>query len=153
MDPAAACAMHGCLSCSANGISGEYLCAEGLLLQALLPLARQHLLQMKHPLFMAVSLALLAALEPPMWHLWTVLNTANANFYYAITLLWGSWQVSCARIFGLKACWRSSSISMCVAAVQKHEFGDAHAVKLRSSYKHMAQRGLMLHHDSRWRCR
>ena len=52
---------------------------------------------MKHPLFMALSLALLAALDPPMWHLWTVLNTANANFYYAITLLWGSWQVSCAQ--------------------------------------------------------
>ena len=102
-------------------ISTEPLCAEELLLQALLPLARRHLLQMKHPLFMAVSLALLAAVEPPMWHLWTVLNTVNANFYYAITLLWGSWQVSCGRIIrDPDACWQSSSISPRVTAVQKH---------------------------------
>ena len=93
-------------------LSSRSLCAEGLLLQALLPLARQHLLQMKHPLFMAVSLALLAALEPSMWHLWTVLNTANANFYYAITLLWGSWQVSCGHMGKVaNACWQSCSIS------------------------------------------
>ena len=78
---------------------------------------------MKHPLFMAVSLALLAALEPPMWHLWTVLNTANANFYYAITLLWGSWQVRCGYVRHPKACWQSGSISPCVAAVQKHGLG------------------------------
>ena len=89
---------------------------------------------MKHPMFMAVSLALLAALEPPMWHLWTVLNTANANFYYAITLLWGSWQVSCGRTKGPNACWQSGSIAPCVAAVQKHGLGGAHAVKPRNSF-------------------
>lgn len=28
-----------------------------------------------------------------MWHMWIYLGSANANFYYAITLLFGAWQV------------------------------------------------------------
>lgn len=30
-----------------------------------------------------------------MWHMWIYLGSANANFYYAITLLFGAWQVRC----------------------------------------------------------
>ena len=39
------------------------------------------------------SLALLCALGPAMWHMWIYLGSANANFFYAITLLFGGWQV------------------------------------------------------------
>lgn len=29
-----------------------------------------------------------------MWYLWMDLGTGNANFFYAITLLWAAWQVN-----------------------------------------------------------
>ena len=29
-----------------------------------------------------------------MWYLWMDLGTGNANFFYAITLLWAAWQVT-----------------------------------------------------------
>lgn len=42
--------------------------------------------------FLAATFALLAGLGPAMWHMWIYLGSANANFYYAITLLFGAWQ-------------------------------------------------------------
>ena len=44
-------------------------------------------------LFLGSTLALLLALGPAMWHMWIYLGSANSNFYYAITLLFGAWQV------------------------------------------------------------
>ncbi len=43
--------------------------------------------------FLGGSLSLLCALGPAMWHMWIYLGSANANFYYAATLLFGAWQV------------------------------------------------------------
>ena len=61
--------------------------------QALLPLFPELLLQLPSLMFTATSLLLLAYLGPTMWYLWMGLGTGNANFYYAITLLWAAWQV------------------------------------------------------------
>ena len=64
------------------------------LVQALLPLLPQLLQQLPSGVFTATSLLLLAYLSPTMWYLWMDLGTGNANFFYAITLLWGAWQVT-----------------------------------------------------------
>ena len=69
--------------------------AEGCLdLQALLPLFPELLLQLPSRVFTATSLLILAYLGPTMWYLWMDLGTGNANFFYAITLLWAAWQVT-----------------------------------------------------------
>lgn len=44
-------------------------------------------------LFLGGSLALLAALGPAMWRMWIIVGSANANYFYAATLLFGAWQV------------------------------------------------------------
>ena len=63
------------------------------IMQGLLPLFPELLLQLPSGAFTCTSLLLLAYLGPTMWYLWMVLGTGNANFFYAITLLWGAWQV------------------------------------------------------------
>lgn len=62
--------------------------------QALLPLFPELLLQLPSRVFTATSLLMLAYLGPTMWYLWMDLGTGNANFFYAITLLWAAWQVT-----------------------------------------------------------
>ena len=66
----------------------------GHAVQALLPLFPDLLLQLPSTAFTATSLLLLVYLGPTMWYLWMDLGTGNANFYYAITLLWAAWQVT-----------------------------------------------------------
>lgn len=63
-------------------------------MQALLPLFPELLLQLPSRVFTATSLLMLAYLGPTMWYLWMDLGTGNANFFYAITLLWAAWQVT-----------------------------------------------------------
>ncbi len=41
---------------------------------------------------LAVAFLLLAGLGPAMWGMWVHVGAANANFYYAITLLHAAWQ-------------------------------------------------------------
>ena len=61
--------------------------------QALLPLFAPQLTVGGFPAGLLASTgALLAGLGPAMWHMWIYLGSANANFYYAITLLFGAWQ-------------------------------------------------------------
>lgn len=69
-----------------------------LLLQGLLPLFWVQLRDSLALLFLGSSLSLLAALGPAMWYMWIYLGSANANFYYAVTLLFGAWQVCCALV-------------------------------------------------------
>ena len=62
--------------------------------QALLPLLAPQLAGGEMAVAQLVGAgALVAALGPSMWHMWVYLGSANANFYYAVTLLWGAWQV------------------------------------------------------------
>lgn len=61
---------------------------------ALLPLfAGQQLALMRLGLLLAVSALLLGVLGPAMLHMWVGLESANSNFYYSTTLLYGVWQV------------------------------------------------------------
>lgn len=60
---------------------------------ALLPLLRPQLGLMRSGAFLIGSFALLAVLGPAMWHQWIIVDAANSNFYYSITLLFGAWQV------------------------------------------------------------
>ena len=62
--------------------------------QGLLPLFWPQLRAGVSFLFLGGSLALLAALGPAMWRMWIVVGSANANYFYAATLLFGAWQVS-----------------------------------------------------------
>lgn len=64
--------------------------------QGLLPLFWVQLRGSLALLFLGGSLCLLAVLGPAMWHMWIYLGSANANFYYAATLLFGAWQVRCS---------------------------------------------------------
>ncbi|KAL3134128.1 hypothetical protein ABBQ32_008548 [Trebouxia sp. C0010 RCD-2024] len=66
--------------------------ADAAQFMALLPLFPELLLQLPSRVFTATSLLLLAYLGPTMWYLWMDLGTGNANFFYAITLLWAAWQ-------------------------------------------------------------
>lgn len=60
---------------------------------ALLPLLGCQLEGGGFPLAALVAVgALVAALGPPMWHMWVYFGSANANFYYAVTLAFGAWQ-------------------------------------------------------------
>lgn len=61
--------------------------------QALLPFFPHLLSRLPSVVFTATSLLILASLSPAMWYLWMELEAANANFFYAITLLWAAWQV------------------------------------------------------------
>lgn len=59
----------------------------------LLPLLQQQLGLMRLGLLLANSFVLLVVLGPAMWHQWIMLDAANSNFFYSITLLFGAWQV------------------------------------------------------------
>lgn len=60
---------------------------------ALLPLLSCQLESGGFPAAAMVAVgALIAVLAPPMWHMWVYLGSANANFYYAVTLAFGAWQ-------------------------------------------------------------
>ena len=69
--------------------------------QALLPLFAPQLAGGGFPAgFLAATGSLLAGLGPAMWHMWIYLGSANANFYYAITLLFGAWQAQPVYVLG-----------------------------------------------------
>lgn len=56
---------------------------------AFLPLYR-HVFPLMRYTFIAGTVVLLAAmLGPAFWHLWIYAGSGNANFFYAITLVWG----------------------------------------------------------------
>lgn len=57
----------------------------------LLPLLQQQLQGMKLRMFLINSFVLLVVLGPAMWHQWIIVDSANANFFYSITLLLGVW--------------------------------------------------------------
>jgi phosphatidylinositol glycan class U len=57
----------------------------------LLPLLQQQLASLKLRMFLVNSFMLLLVLGPAMWHQWIVVDSANANFFYSITLLLGVW--------------------------------------------------------------
>lgn len=57
----------------------------------LLPLLQQQLASLKLRMFLVNSFVLLLVLGPAMWHQWIVVDSANANFFYSITLLLGVW--------------------------------------------------------------
>jgi len=57
----------------------------------LLPLLQQQLSSMKLCMFLINSFVLLVVLGPAMWHQWIIVDSANANFFYSITLLLGVW--------------------------------------------------------------
>jgi hypothetical protein len=42
-------------------------------------------------MFLINSFVLLLVLGPAMWHQWVIVDSANANFFYSITLLLGVW--------------------------------------------------------------
>lgn len=58
---------------------------------SLLPLLQQQLQCIKTGLFLINSFLLLIVLGPAMWHQWIVVDAANSNFFYSITLLLGVW--------------------------------------------------------------
>lgn len=58
---------------------------------SLLPLLQQQLQCIKLGMFFVNSMLLLMVLGPAMWHQWIVVDAANANFFYSITLLMGAW--------------------------------------------------------------
>ncbi|DBA75512.1 hypothetical protein WJX77_011250 [Trebouxia sp. C0004] len=79
--------------CIVNSMLKPYpTAADAAQFMALLPLFPHLLLQLPSVAFTATSLLLLVYLGPTMWYLWMDLGTGNANFYYAITLLWSAWQ-------------------------------------------------------------
>ncbi|KAG2440117.1 hypothetical protein HXX76_004231 [Chlamydomonas incerta] len=61
---------------------------------ALLPLlARQQGGALRLPLLLPAGLLLLGVLGPAMLAMWLQAESANSNFFYSITLLYGAWQV------------------------------------------------------------
>jgi phosphatidylinositol glycan class U len=66
--------------------------ADHALYLALLPLLQSQLRHMQSGLLLALSFLCMAVLEPAMWQAWIQAESANANFYYSITLLLGGWQ-------------------------------------------------------------
>lgn len=69
-----------------------YACVGDLVpCMVLLPLLQQQLQSLKLKMFLVNSFVLLLVLGPAMWHQWVVLDSANANFFYSITLLLGVW--------------------------------------------------------------
>jgi phosphatidylinositol glycan class U len=67
--------------------------ADHAIYMALLPLLQSQLRRLQTGMLLINSFLLLAVLEPAMWHQWIQIESANANFYYSITLLLGAWQV------------------------------------------------------------
>ncbi|GIL63681.1 hypothetical protein Vafri_17704 [Volvox africanus] len=65
----------------------------GLMAPLLLLLGRQQLAALRLRLLLPASLALLGVLGPAMQRMWLSYESANSNFFYSITLLYGLWQV------------------------------------------------------------
>jgi hypothetical protein len=63
---------------------------------ALAPLLAAQLSLLRLPLFFGATLSLLAVLCPAMAHQWLMVDSANSNFFYAVTLLLGAWHVAAA---------------------------------------------------------
>lgn len=79
--------------CIVNSMLKPYpTAADAAQFMAFLPLFPELLVQLPSAVFSASSLLMLAYLGPTMWYLWMDAGTGNANFFYAITLLWGAWQ-------------------------------------------------------------
>lgn len=75
-----------------NCMFKPYACVGDLVpWMTLLPLLQQQLQCMKLGLFFVNSFLLLVVLGPAMWHQWIVVDAANSNFFYSITLLLGVW--------------------------------------------------------------
>ncbi|KAK9835316.1 hypothetical protein WJX81_001483 [Elliptochloris bilobata] len=60
---------------------------------ALLPLFAVRLRRLQAPQAMALSFLVMAAVFPATWHLWAERRSGNANHLFAVTLLFGFWQV------------------------------------------------------------
>ncbi|GLI59469.1 hypothetical protein VaNZ11_001352 [Volvox africanus] len=65
----------------------------GLMAPLLLLLGRQQLAALRLRLLLPASLAMLWVLGPAMQRMWLSYESANSNFFYSITLLYGLWQV------------------------------------------------------------
>ena len=61
--------------------------ADCVLYLSLLPLWRHVMRYMRNNFVVAVMFAVCAVLAPVLWHLWLLAGSANANFYFAITLV------------------------------------------------------------------
>jgi hypothetical protein len=63
--------------------------------QALLPLFPQVVgeLGVLPMMLLCTVLLLVSLLIPAMWHQWVVTASANSNYLYSMTTLWGVWQV------------------------------------------------------------
>eukprot|EP00884_Botryococcus_braunii_P023445 jgi/Botrbrau1/9785/Bobra.85_1s0029.1 len=70
--------------------------ADVALYTGLLPLFAKHVRNVEGMRMWAYVCAfvLLVYLEPSMWYLWKVAGSGNANYYYAITHMFGIWQIA-----------------------------------------------------------
>lgn len=62
--------------------------ADASLFLGLVPLFRHVFPLMRYPFVVAATIAYAAFLGPAFWHLWIYAGSGNANFFYAITLVW-----------------------------------------------------------------
>ncbi len=65
----------------------------GLATSLVLLLWRQQVALFRLWLLLPAGLALLCVLGPAMLHMWLSYESANSNFFYSITLVYGVWQV------------------------------------------------------------
>lgn len=100
---------------------------------AVLPLLQQQLGLVRLGLMLVNSFGLLVVLGPAMWHQWIMLDAANSNFFYSITLLFGAWQVLLLVQMCLMTCQvelldaGKAAVQVQPAAGIKGEAGDAQA--------------------------
>lgn len=62
--------------------------ADTALFLGLLPLFRHVFALMRYPFVVAAGIMYAAVLGPAFWYLWIYAGSGNANFFYAITLVW-----------------------------------------------------------------
>ncbi|CAJ0962860.1 unnamed protein product, partial [Mesorhabditis belari] len=55
---------------------------------ALLPLQQRHFKSLRYSLLIACTITTCVCLMPIMWHMWVVSGSGNANFYFAVTLIY-----------------------------------------------------------------
>ena len=67
--------------------------ADQALYCTLLPLFSDQLSKMKHKVLLVNSFLWIDALGPIFWYLWTCLGVANANFYYAVSMVYACVQI------------------------------------------------------------
>eukprot|EP00963_Diacronema_lutheri_P001049 scaffold68_cov340-Pavlova_lutheri.AAC.2 len=67
--------------------------ADQALYCTLIPLFSDQLLRMKHKAALVNAFLWIDALGPVFWYLWTCLGVANANFYYAVSLVYACVQI------------------------------------------------------------